>query len=967
MQTREDSEQRQRVVLAFRETLDADLAKGDEFPLQHYVELFPGHLDVIAREYIAAENARQSHPLDSSESDADHLGPYALEHELGRGGQGAVFLAEDTRLGRKVALKVLSGLGPGAKEHIKRFRREAELAGRLDHPGICGVHEAGIEGGVPFIAMRYIDGETLAQRIAHSKGSDELDGPETSFVDFSVVGGGGADDAGGEPVAGDPLSSTMDKSQLDATLALFEKTALALHAAHELGIVHRDIKPGNIIVTKDGEPVLLDFGLARADDGAGPSLTQSGDLFGTPAYMSPEQVAAQRIGIDRRTDIYSLGVTLFECLTLSRPFEAPTREGLYKAILTQEAPDARKLNPAISPELRIVLACTLEKNSDRRYATAEDFAEDLNRVRELRPIAARPVSRWLRAKRWAQRNPVLATATLGLFIAISSVAGVFYAQNQEVLRESRLKDAALTKERSALSEKNTALAAYDRLADVKKLQEAVAEAEVLWPARPRMVAAIQTWIGRFGVLETNLANHEAALVELRARAAPYSETHRERAHAETRAAIAALDEETKGLEAELNETKSDDRFDEIEERLEGFPAERTSLQARLEERLSWRFEGEDAEALGWKHEVLGELVSDLRIFVSEAGALADVKKRLASAESMRARTVDAYQESWDDALARLRISESYGKLVLKAQVGLIPLGPDPKSGLEEFLHFESHLGPLPERVNGSFEVTGDTGVILVLLSGVTFDMGAQRADATKPNHDPQARPEEGPVHEVTLAPFFLAKYELTRGQWIRTSGKEDPSRWVAETTGGTLQPEAYTRHPVEQVSWEDCDRATYRSGFSLPTEAQWEYGCRGGTSTVWFFGDDTTEMKSHGNVADLAYAKAFGASAGAHEKGWDDSHAVTAPVGSFSANGFGLHDVHGNVWEWCRDWFGSYATDQVLPLTGERRVRGSGDRVNRSGSFFETAMRARSTHRYRNTPELRLYSIGLRVCLQVHH
>ena len=698
MQTREDSEQRQRVVLAFREALDTDEIGGEDLPLSHYLAQFPDHEDVIAAEYLAARgpNSFSSLTTSASETDADHLGRYTLEREIGRGGQGAVFLAEDTRLGRMVALKVLSGLGPGAEEHIKRFRREAELAGRLDHPGICGVHEAGIEGGVPFIAMRYVDGETLAQRIAHSKGTDELHGSETSFVDFSVVGGG-ADDAADRPSAGDALASTMDKGQLDATLALFEKTALALHAAHELGIVHRDIKPGNIIVTHDGEPVLLDFGLARADDGAGPSLTQSGDLFGTPAYMSPEQVAAQRIGIDRRTDIYSLGVTLFECLTLNRPFEAPTREGLYKAILTQEAPDARRLNPAISPELKIVLACALEKDADRRYGTAEDFAEDLKRVRELRPIAARPVSRWLRAKRWAQRNPVLATATLGLFIAISSVAGVFYSQKQEVLRESGLKDEALKKESTALAKERTALAAYDRLADVKKLQEGMSEAAELWPARPRKAAAIQTWIDRYSVLEATLPSHETALAELRSRAAAYSDLDRERDHAETRAAIAALDEETKRLETELNETKSEDRFDEIEERLEEIPDERSNLQQRLDERLSWRFEGEDAEALGWKHEVLGELVSDLRIFVSGAGALADVKRRLVSAESMRARTVDAYRESWDKALARLLVSERYGELVLEVKVGLIPLGPDPKSGLEEFLHFESHIGFVPER------------------------------------------------------------------------------------------------------------------------------------------------------------------------------------------------------------------------------------------------------------------------------
>jgi serine/threonine protein kinase len=214
-----------------------------------------------------------------------------LIRELGRGGQGVVWLAEDTRLGRKVALKVLNGLGPGAENHLARFRREAELASKLEHPGICGVHDTGIEGGVPYIAMRYVDGETLADKLTRLC-SRKSNGDSVSFLTFG--------DSDPEQVpAAEPVTEakpSVNRAEIDRTILLFEQAAHAFHAAHEVGIVHRDIKPGNLMIEKDGHPILLDFGLARDDsDDADPSLTQTGDLFGTPAYMSPEQITGRRV------------------------------------------------------------------------------------------------------------------------------------------------------------------------------------------------------------------------------------------------------------------------------------------------------------------------------------------------------------------------------------------------------------------------------------------------------------------------------------------------------------------------------------------------------------------------------------------------------------------------------------------------------------------------------------------------
>ena len=394
-----------------------------------------------------------SHGPVPGDEDIGRFGRFALLHELGRGGQGSVYLARDPQLGRRVALKVLSISVATAPDALERFRREAEAASRLDHPGICTIYEAGECQGVPYMAMRYVEGETLSERIQAARGS--LHAPDASA---DVIPTSGTHGPATSAPAQDASDSTAARDPLRRVLLFFERTARALHVAHEAGLIHRDIKPGNLMVSRGGEPVILDFGLVRSLAGDEPTLTRTGDVLGTPHYLSPEQLATETALVDRTTDVYSLGATFYESLTLHRPFEAATREGLYQRILSSHPTDPRQHNAALSRDLVVVLETALEKDPARRYQSALDFAEDLRRVREYEPIRARPAGTMLRLRRWTQRNPALASATAAAFLLLLTALGIslgFTATLTQSLRHTRA--IGLAAESATVAEENPLL------------------------------------------------------------------------------------------------------------------------------------------------------------------------------------------------------------------------------------------------------------------------------------------------------------------------------------------------------------------------------------------------------------------------------------------------------------------------------------------------------------------------------
>jgi serine/threonine protein kinase len=367
-----------------------DEAAGATRPLAHYLARFPGHERAIESAF-RARNERASARGASLER---RIGPYLVLRELGRGGQGAVYLAEDTRDRRLVALKVLDSFAAWrSKERVERLRREASVVSRLQHPAICNVLDADLESDPPYLAMRMVDGRTLAHEIALARAQG--DAPRLL------------------PCA------PRTRLELEGVLAFFDRAARALHSAHEAGVIHRDVKPGNIMVTPDGEPVLLDFGLARDSDSTQETLTHSGQLFGTPAYMAPERIGRPRAEVTRQCDVHSLGVTLYEVLTLARPFEGADPEALFRSIAHGAVPDARRTNAVVPYELQVVLATAMEKDARRRYATALELADELRRVREYEPIRARPTSAARKLLRWSQRHPAIAFTSSASFLLLA--------------------------------------------------------------------------------------------------------------------------------------------------------------------------------------------------------------------------------------------------------------------------------------------------------------------------------------------------------------------------------------------------------------------------------------------------------------------------------------------------------------------------------------------------------------------
>jgi serine/threonine protein kinase len=350
------------------------------------------------------------------------LGDFRILREVGRGGMGVVYEAEQISLGRRVALKVLPLAAALDAKLLQRFRNEAHAAAQLHHTNIVPVHAVGCERGVHYFAMQFIDGHNLAALVRQQRRQSGLEAAEESVSPKKPAS---PDEVGAaETVCREaPTERSIKAPAFFRSVAhLGLQAAEALEHAHQLGIIHRDVKPANLLVDAGGRLWITDFGLAHCQSQSG--LTMTGDLVGTLRYMSPEQALGQRQRVDHRTDIYSLGATLYELLTLEPVHNGRDRQELLRQIAGDGPRPPRRLNPAIPADLETVLLKALENEPVGRYASAGEMAEDLRRFLEDKPIRARRPTLVQRARKWAIRHRavvIAAAVVLATALAVGSV------------------------------------------------------------------------------------------------------------------------------------------------------------------------------------------------------------------------------------------------------------------------------------------------------------------------------------------------------------------------------------------------------------------------------------------------------------------------------------------------------------------------------------------------------------------
>jgi len=349
----------------------------------------------------------------------ERFGDYELIRQVGRGAMGVVYEAVQLKLRRRVALKMILDSQASSPAVRRRFAIEAEAVAKLDHPNILPIYEVGEWEEQPFLGMKRVEGASLRQKMTQGElGLFRKDG--------------GADGA-------TPMERAKAAARLVATIAK------AVHHAHEHGVLHRDLKPGNVLIDAEGRPYLTDFGLAKLMDGAGldhglPTGTVPGSILGTPSYMSPEAAGGRRLSAV--SDVYSLGAILYELLTGQPPFKAASAIETMRLVVEQDPRRPKALHRQIPRDLDTICMKCLEKNPGARYQSAGDLAEDLERWLEQRPIHARPAGPMLRLGRWTRRNPVGAALILTLCCSLSG-ALVLWHRASVASKQAKVKQAAL--------------------------------------------------------------------------------------------------------------------------------------------------------------------------------------------------------------------------------------------------------------------------------------------------------------------------------------------------------------------------------------------------------------------------------------------------------------------------------------------------------------------------------------------
>jgi formylglycine-generating enzyme required for sulfatase activity/tRNA A-37 threonylcarbamoyl transferase component Bud32 len=848
-------------------------------------------------------------------SDLGSIGAYRVCGELGRGGMGLVFAAVDTELAREVAIKVMRPERLHERSRA-RFVREAQALARVKHPNVVTVHAVvNPPDGVPYFVMELLRGLTLRHRLRR-----------------------------------DLRLPARDAARIAAAVAD------GLAAAHAVGLIHRDVKPSNIMLEPaphNTRPIVMDFGLAQINDDS-QELTQEGMLAGTPSYMSPEQVRDSH-AVDHRTDVYSLGVVLYESITGVVPFEGTSQMVLRQVELEEPRPP-RQLNDAVPRDLETICLKAMAKDPAKRYTTAKELAEDLRRWLRGEPIRARPATNLERLWRWSRRNPRVAiltgtVAALLLAIAIgSSIAAARISATLEKLETERSAGVAARVEALLDTAPDAIPLAIDSLRHSPQLARTLLQAKLdngISDPVQRLHAACA--LAELGDVRPDLI--VGAIPEIPSSVGECTNIVSALEHADrpTRDKILQahmLDLEDPALRA---------RYATVQMHLGDVRGIEQVLQVRPNpiHRTTW--------------------IHSFNSWHGNLNQLPDLLDQLASSDA----------ESGVCLALGLIDPHSLPPKTRELLAGWIRLfATAPEAGTHSAAGWTARrwgleiLQPGFEEHSSSGWFVNRTGMTMLQIPAGTSVMG---------DPDPaQARP----LHRVTLSqPFFMADRETSVALFEQCRAEADgvemdkPDPPERRAIDRDVSPTG--DHPVQNVTWTEAvlfcnwlsrregravcySRAVERrsvgpaehrkpsneserddwvwnrqaDGYRLPTEAEWEYACRAGTETMYYFGDDVDLLPFYGVSSNNRVIPA--------RRG-----------GSLMPNAWGLFDMHGNVWEWCWDWFSQYSgddeTDPVGPVEpvarfGVKRVFRGGGIANYSGDPVSSArgMAAPAGVAYRN-------------------
>lgn len=693
-----------------------------------------------------------------------------------------------------------------------------------------------------------------------------------------------------ELVAGPPLAIHCRNRRvpLRSRVQLFLLVLDAMQHAHQKAVVHRDLSSNNVLVAEiDGklQPKVIDFGIAKSLSSPllqGGAMTFAGTLMGTPEFMSPEQAAGSVDDLDTRADVYALGVQLYELLADQLPIpgvvlRAQGLAGIANVVRSYVPAPPSQVAPAerrsmLRGDLDAIVLKAIAKVPDERYGSVAEFAADLRAFLADQPVRVSSPSRWTRLAKFVRRNRAQTVAGLLLTAGVVAAFAAIMAARDEA------QDAAAEAERMRIAVEKRADAGFNLLAGEDLVDRALAAECALPPPWPQHEALYVQW----------LRDYEAPMQR-------------------------RADEVAKDLATRQRLAASP--LDDAEE-----------LQAVATSR--------------YLHQALQRLQGHLRQELGPNGCRARVRRRLEMLCSQFADTDPLHtQAAWQACNEALRSEprrRRYRNLRLRPQPGLVPLGPDPQSGLLLFLDLATHRPGAPLPVHGDGPTLGpidaDCGIVFVLVPPDLVHLGARRGQPGTFRNDEFAVDGELDGGSLTMAPFLLARTEMTHGQWARLVDK---------------QPADDASLPVTGVDHSTAQQWLVRFGMTLPTEAQWEYACRGGTGTAWCGGQQPQD------------GEAFG---------W--LHEGPMYPGQKRSNGFGLFDLHGNVAEWCLDEWWPYRESRPRAQDGLREPRdvaagavpaaGERERVVRGGSWMSGERSTRATARDWRPPDWRDNGIGVR-------